>query len=62
MVALRVPIIAQTDYQGLTLPRGGNALVATDLSTHDTLFSWKLGAVYKPTLQIAAFTLRMQNH
>lgn len=47
----------ETDYQGLTLPRGGNALVATDLSTHDTLFSWKLGAVYKPTLNIAKYQI-----
>lgn len=45
----------ETDYQGLTLPRGGNALVATDLSTHDTLFSWKLGAVYKPTLNSSIY-------
>src|SRR5690554_6967185 len=45
----------ETDYQGFTLPRGGNALVATDLSTHDTLFSWKLGAVYKPTLNSSIY-------
>ncbi|MEX5287997.1 MULTISPECIES: catecholate siderophore receptor Fiu [Acinetobacter] len=45
----------ETDYQGLTLPRGGNALVAADLSTHDTLFSWKLGAVYKPTLNSSIY-------
>ena len=45
----------ETDYQGLTLPRGGNALVAKDLSTHDTLLSWKLGAVYKPTLNSSIY-------
>ncbi|WP_180112589.1 catecholate siderophore receptor Fiu [Acinetobacter sp. YH12131] len=45
----------ETDYQGLTLPRGGNALVAKDLSTHDTLLSWKLGGVYKPTLNSSVY-------
>lgn len=39
----------ETDYQGLSLPRGTNALVASDISAHDTLLSWKLGGLYKPT-------------
>ncbi len=29
--------------------------MATDLSTHDTLLSWKLGAVYKPTLNSSIY-------
>ena len=38
-----------TEYDGLTLPSGATALVPADLVAHDTLVSWKLGSLFKPT-------------
>lgn len=39
----------ETDYDALELPRGATALVPANLSAHDTLVSWKLGSLFKPT-------------
>ncbi|HQW53942.1 MAG TPA: catecholate siderophore receptor Fiu [Acinetobacter sp.] len=38
-----------TEYDALTLPRNATALVPADLVAHDTLVSWKLGSLFKPT-------------
>ncbi|WP_445116577.1 catecholate siderophore receptor Fiu [Acinetobacter sp. WZC-1] len=38
-----------TEYDALTLPSGSNALVPSVLGAHDTLVSWKLGGLFKPT-------------
>lgn len=38
-----------TEYDGLAIPRNENALVASSFAAHDTLVSWKLGGLFKPT-------------
>ncbi|UTO20003.1 catecholate siderophore receptor Fiu [Acinetobacter sp. Z1] len=38
-----------TNYDALTLPSGAKELVPTNLVAHDTLVSWKLGGLFKPT-------------
>jgi len=38
-----------TEYDALTLPSGSSSLVPTSLGAHDTLVSWKLGGLFKPT-------------
>ena len=38
-----------TEYDALTLPSGSNSLVPANFAAHDTLVSWKLGGLYKPT-------------
>lgn len=38
-----------TEYDALTLPSGATKLVPANLVAHDTLVSWKLGSLFKPT-------------
>ncbi|WP_425915717.1 catecholate siderophore receptor Fiu [Acinetobacter sp. TSRC1-2] len=38
-----------TEYDALTLPSGSSSLVPANFAAHDTLVSWKLGGLYKPT-------------
>ena len=44
-----------TNYDALSLPRGATALVPSDLSAHDTLVSWKLGGLFKPTANSSVY-------
>ncbi|MDK1682534.1 catecholate siderophore receptor Fiu [Acinetobacter terrestris] len=38
-----------TEYDALTLPSGSSSLVPANFAAHDTLLSWKLGGLFKPT-------------
>ena len=38
-----------TEYDALTLPSGSSSLVPANFGAHDTLVSWKLGGLFKPT-------------
>ena len=38
-----------TEYDALTLPSNSSVLVPSKLGAHDTLVSWKLGGLFKPT-------------
>lgn len=38
-----------TEYDALTLPSGSNSLVPASFGANDTLVSWKLGGLFKPT-------------
>lgn len=38
-----------TEYDALTLPSGSSSLVPANFAAHDTLVSWKLGGLFKPT-------------
>ncbi|OTG78113.1 TonB-dependent siderophore receptor [Acinetobacter terrae] len=38
-----------TEYDALTLPSGSSSLVPANFGAHDTLLSWKLGGLFKPT-------------
>ncbi len=38
-----------TEYDALTLPSGSSSLVPSSFAAHDTLLSWKLGGLFKPT-------------
>ncbi|NNH25325.1 catecholate siderophore receptor Fiu [Acinetobacter terrestris] len=38
-----------TEYDALTLPSGSSSLVPANFTAHDTLLSWKLGGLFKPT-------------
>lgn len=38
-----------TEYDALTLPSGSSSLVPANFAVHDTLLSWKLGGLFKPT-------------
>ncbi|MFD1437052.1 catecholate siderophore receptor Fiu [Acinetobacter terrae] len=38
-----------TEYDALTLPSGSGSLVPANFGAHDTLVSWKVGGLFKPT-------------
>ena len=38
-----------TEYDALSLPSGSSVLVPSQFGAHDSLVSWKLGGLYKPT-------------
>ena len=38
-----------TEYDALSVPTGSSVLTPSNLGAHDTLFSWKLGGLFKPT-------------
>ncbi|WP_017395716.1 catecholate siderophore receptor Fiu [Acinetobacter haemolyticus] len=44
-----------TEYNALTLPSGAKELVPVDLKAHDTLVSWKLGSLFKPTVNSSVY-------
>ena len=44
-----------TEYDALTLPSGSSSLVPASFAAHDTLFSWKLGGLYKPTSKSSVY-------
>lgn len=44
-----------TEYDALTLPSGSSSLVPSSFAAHDTLFSWKLGGLYKPTAKSSVY-------
>jgi catecholate siderophore receptor len=44
-----------TEYDALTLPSGSSSLVPSNLGAHDTLVSWKLGGLFKPTAKSSVY-------
>ena len=44
-----------TEYDALTLPSSNSSLVPSSFAAHDTLFSWKLGSLFKPTSKSSVY-------
>ena len=44
-----------TEYDALTLPSSSSSLVPSSFAAHDTLFSWKLGSLFKPTSKSSVY-------
>lgn len=44
-----------TEYDALTLPSGSSSLVPASFGAHDTLVSWKLGGLFKPTAKSSVY-------
>jgi len=44
-----------TEYDALTLPSGSSSLVPASFGANDTLVSWKLGGLFKPTAKSSVY-------
>jgi catecholate siderophore receptor len=44
-----------TEYDALTLPSGSSSLVPASFGANDTLVSWKLGGLFKPTAKSSIY-------